>query len=58
MITYNTSSERLYFSLQDDIIHIVIIYDPGKVCLKKTFFFFYLLNMHISVTSHSAAWKF
>ena len=55
MITYHTSSERLYFSLPDDIIHIVIIYDPPKISLKNLFCFFYFLNMHISVTGHCAA---
>ena len=58
MITYHTSFERLYFSLLGDIIHIVIIYDPRKNCLKNLFFFFYFLNMHISVTSLYAALKF
>ena len=55
MITYHISSERLYFSLPDDIIHIVIIYDPRKISLKNLFCFFYFLNMHISVTGHCAA---
>ena len=55
MITYHTSSERLYFSLLDDIIHIVIIYDPKRNCLKNLFFFFYFLNMHISVPGHYEA---
>ena len=58
MITYHTSSERLYFSLPDDIIHIVILYDPQRMCLKKLFFIFYFLNMDISVTGHCAAWEF
>ena len=57
MITYHTSFERLYFSLLGDIIH-VIIHDPRKNCLKNLFFFFYFLNMHISVTSLYAALKF
>ena len=58
MITYDTSSERLYFSLLDDhisYIHIVIIYDPKRNCLKNLFFFFYFLNMHISVPGHYEA---
>ena len=54
MITYHTSSERIYFSLPDDIIHIVIIYDPRKISLKNLFFLFYFLNMHISVTNDCA----
>ena len=56
MITYHTLSERLYFSLLDDIIHIVFMYDPPRISLENLFFFFYFLNMHISVTSQYAAW--
>ena len=38
MITYYTSSERLYFSLSNDVNHYIIIYDPLKMCLKNSFF--------------------
>ena len=58
MITYHTSSERLYFSLSNDVNHHIIIYDPLKMCLKNSFFHFYLLNTDISVASHHEAWKF
>ena len=61
MITYHTLSERLYFSLSNDvnhyINHYIIIYDPLKMCLKNLFFHFYFLNTNISVTSHYEAWK-
>ena len=58
MITYHTPSERLYFALPDDIIHIISIYDPRKKCLRNLFFIFYLLNMDISITRHCAALEF
>ena len=49
MITYHTSSERLYFSMPDDIIHIVIHMIPQKLSEKTIFFF---LHMHISATGN------
>ena len=58
MSTYHTSFERLYFSLPNDVYHYIIIYDPIKMCLKNSFFHFYLLNTDISVTVHYEALKF
>ena len=58
MNTYHTSSERLYFSLSNDVNHHIIIYDPLKMCLKNSFFHFYFLNTDISVASHYEACKF
>ena len=48
-ITCYISSERLHFSLSNDINHIIIIYVAYKMCLKKSFFHFYFLNTDISV---------
>ena len=58
MVTYHTSFERLYFSLSNDVNHYIIIYDPLKMCLKNSFFYFYFLNTDISVTNRYGAWKF
>ena len=58
MITYHTSSERLDFSLSNDVNHHIIIYDPLKMCLKFIYFYSYFLNTYISVPSHYEAWKF
>ena len=59
MITYHTSSERLYFSLSNDVNHHIIIYDPLKMCLKNSLFsILFFFNTDISVASHYEAWKF
>ena len=39
MITHHIPYERLYFSIPDGIIHIVIVYGPLKMFLKNILFF-------------------
>ena len=49
-ITHLISYERVYYSLSNDIDHIIIVYDACKICLKNLFFYFYFLNTGILVT--------
>ena len=62
MITYHTPSERLYFSLSNDVNHYILIYDPFKMCLKNSFFhfyffyyFFFLFSIFIQVNNSNSS---
>ena len=50
MISYHTSSERLYYFLSVDVKHIVIICESQRMFPKNLFSHCYFLNMHIIVT--------